>query len=78
MLNIREFEKYCTAEKGWTGAFEEAVAALERAGGGTLVVPAGVYETCSIELKSNMTLYLEAGAELRFIQNWQVYRVVQS
>ena len=78
MINIREYESYCTAEKGWTGAFEEAVAALERVGGGTLVVPAGIYETCSIELKSNMTLYLEAGAELRFIQNWQMYRVVQS
>lgn len=78
MKNIKDFEAFFTVERGWSGAFEEAVAALEREQGGTILVPPGIYETYSIELKSNMTLYLEAGAEIRFLQNWQGYRVVHS
>lgn len=78
MKNIKDFEAFFTSERGWSGAFEEAVAALEREQGGTILVPPGIYETYSIELKSNMTLYLEAGAEIRFLQNWQGYRVVHS
>ena len=78
MLYLKDFEKYYKEERGWTGAFEQAVACMEEQGGGTLVVPAGIYHTFSIELKSNMTLYLEAGAELRFIQDYRGYQVVSS
>ena len=66
MVKIREFEEYYNEERGWTGAFEQAVAHLEQEGGGTLRVTPGKYETYSIELKSNITLHLEAGAELLF------------
>ena len=49
-----------------TAAFARAVAACAAAGGGTLVVPAGKYLTGSIALESNLTLRLEAGAELLY------------
>ncbi|HWA09411.1 MAG TPA: glycoside hydrolase family 28 protein [Opitutaceae bacterium] len=49
-----------------TTAFARAVAACAAAGGGTLVVPAGRYLTGSIQLESNLTLQLEAGAELLY------------
>lgn len=58
MISIREYEDRKTEERGWTDAFSAAVTRMESEGGGTLVVPAGRYETFPIELKSNMTLYL--------------------
>lgn len=78
MLNIKDFEQYVSEERGWTAAFEQAVANMEEQGGGTLIVPPGIYNTYSIELKSNMTLHLEAGAEIRFIQNHQGYQIVKA
>lgn len=78
MIKIREFEEYYNEERGWTGAFEQAVAHLEREGGGTLTVTPGKYETYSIELKSNVTLHLEAGAELLFKQDCGGYRVIST
>ena len=47
-----------------TQAIAALIGKMEQAGGGTLYFPAGKYVTGSIELKSNMTLYLEAGAEV--------------
>ncbi|MBV9084227.1 MAG: right-handed parallel beta-helix repeat-containing protein, partial [Acidobacteriaceae bacterium] len=49
-----------------TGAFRAAIQAAKAAGGGTVFVPAGTYSTGPIELVSNMTLYVDAGATLRF------------
>ena len=43
-------------------AFNAAVAAAARAGGGTVLVPAGRYLCFSIELKSRVTIELTAGA----------------
>lgn len=45
------------------------------AGGGTVVVPKGKYVTGSIRLRSNVTLYLESGAELigtRIVENYDL------
>ena len=77
MLGIKEFASYYKEERGWTEAFEQAVARLSEEGGGTLVVTPGRYETYSIELKSNITLQVEAGAEICFKQDWQGYQVIQ-
>jgi polygalacturonase len=49
-----------------TSAFRHAVAAVERAGGGTLVVPAGRWLTQPFELTSGLNLHLEAGATILF------------
>lgn len=78
MISIREYEDKKTEERGWTDAFSAAVTRMESEGGGTLVVPAGRYETFPIELKSNMTLYLESGAELVFIQRSEGFPVIRS
>lgn len=43
---------------------------LNANGGGTLFFPAGTYLTGSIRLKSNITLELEAGATLKFSENF--------
>jgi polygalacturonase len=49
-----------------TDAFKRAVAAVNAAGGGTLVVPAGRYATGPVDLCSRLELRLEAGATLAF------------
>jgi polygalacturonase len=51
-----------------TDAFKRAIAAVEQAGGGTLVVPAatGAYFTGPFDLCSNINLHLEAGATILF------------
>jgi polygalacturonase len=43
-------------------AINRAIEAAASAGGGTVYVPAGVYASYSIRLKSNITLYLDQGA----------------
>jgi polygalacturonase len=48
-----------------TAAFQAAVAAVAQAGGGRLVVPAGVFRTAPFVLCSNLDLHLEAGAVIQ-------------
>lgn len=57
-------------------AFEKAVQACEKAGGGTVYVPAGRYLTGPIKFVSNMTLNLEAGAVLLFHEDIEKYPVI--
>lgn len=56
-----------------TAAIQAAVDACEQAGGGTVVVPAGVWLTGSVQLKSNITLQLENGAVLHGSRNLADY-----
>ncbi len=47
-----------------THALQQAIDACSDAGGGRVVVPAGIYKIGTIQLKSNVHLYLEQGATL--------------
>ena len=48
-----------------TEAFPKAIAAVEKAGGGRLVVPKGVFRTLPFKLCSNLDLHLDAGAVIQ-------------
>jgi polygalacturonase len=48
-----------------TTAFERAIAAVAKAGGGQLVVPKGVFRTGPFKLCSNLDLHLEDGAVIQ-------------
>ena len=48
-----------------TDAFKNAIAAIAKAGGGHLIVPAGIYKTLPFTLTSHMDLHLEAGAVIK-------------
>jgi len=64
-MAIYDVTKYGVINDGETNntnAIAEVIALAEKLGGGTIYFPAGTYITGSIGLKSNMTLYLEAGA----------------
>ena len=56
-----------------TAAIAKAIDACNRAGGGRVVVPAGIFYTGAIHLKSNVNLYVSAGATLRFITDPKKY-----
>lgn len=54
------------AAKDCTDAIARAISACHQAGGGRVVVPAGVFMTGPVVLQSNVDLHLAAGATLRF------------
>lgn len=56
-----------------TQAIAKAIAAAVKSGGGTVYFPAGKYLTGPIHLKSNITIFIDAGAELHFSDNFDDY-----
>jgi polygalacturonase len=56
-----------------TEAFREAVDACHAAGGGRVVVPAGVFLSGPIHLRSNVELHVSDGATLRFVTDPAAY-----
>jgi len=56
-----------------TASIAKAIAAASKAGGGTVYFPAGKYLTGAIHLKSNITIFIDAGAELNFSDNFDDY-----
>ena len=52
-----------------TNAIAAAIDACSKAGGGRVVVPAGIWKTGPIHLKSNVNLYLSDNSELVFSGN---------
>ena len=64
VYNIRDFGAKGDGATLDTAAVQAAIDACTRDGGGTVLVPAGVFHVGSLELKSNVTLYLVASATL--------------
>ncbi len=56
-----------------TKSIANAIAAASKKGGGTVYFPAGKYLTGPIYLKSNITILIDAGAELHFSDNFNDY-----
>lgn len=65
-LSINELEGYCEnmPPKECTELINKGIEVLHKAGGGTLVFPAGSYRVYTIVLLSNVNLLLEKGATL--------------
>jgi polygalacturonase len=66
LFNILDYGAKKDASAPATEAFRRAIEAAKAAGGGTIFVPAGKYTTGPIELFSNMTLDVDAGATVAF------------
>ena len=77
-VNLKKFGAVRDGVTLNTKAFEKAIAALEKKGGGHLVVPAGVWFTGPIVLKSNIDLHLEVGAVIQFSGDESLYPVIQT
>lgn len=56
-----------------TDAFRKAIEDCSRKGGGRVVVPAGEFLTGAIHLKSNVNLYVQKGATIKFSMNPKDY-----
>src|SRR5688500_16376959 len=54
-------------------AINKAIDACNKAGGGTVVVPAGEFLTGAIRLKSNVNLHVSKGATLKFATDPKAY-----
>lgn len=71
--NVLKYGAKNDSSKIVTEAVKKAIDAASKAGGGTVYFPAGKYLTGPIHLKSNITIYIEAGAELHFSDNFDDY-----
>ncbi len=56
-----------------TAAIKKAIDAASKSGGGTVYFPAGKYLTGPIHLKSNISIFIDAGAELHFSDDFDDY-----
>ena len=61
-----------------TDAFRKAIDMLVAKGGGKLIVPAGVWYTGPIKLKSNINLHLEKGALILFNPDFELYPIIET
>lgn len=61
-----------------TDAFSSAMTALSKKGGGTLIVPSGIWYTGPIVFQSNINLHLEKGALILFSSNFDLYPLVET
>jgi polygalacturonase len=59
-----------------TAAIQRAIDQVAQAGGGTVIVPPGIFLTGTIELRSRVTLQLQPGAVLCGSPNLADYRTV--
>ena len=64
MFQVTDYQIVGDGVTNNTAAIGKLIDQVEAAGGGTIYFPAGQYVTGTITLKSNMTLYLDAGAVL--------------
>jgi len=70
--NILDFGARCS-DALQTRPIQDAIDACFLAGGGRVVIPCGVFYTGGLRIRSNVELYLEAGAILRGSRDWQDY-----
>ena len=61
-----------------TAAFADAIASLAEQGGGRLVVPAGIWRTGPIELKSHIELNVDKDAVIVFDPDQDLYPIIDT
>ncbi|MCG3120082.1 MAG: hypothetical protein ALAOOOJD_02683 [bacterium] len=61
-----------------TAAIAKAISACTKAGGGTVVIPAGIWLTGPIQLASNLNLHVEKGALVIFSPNRKDYPLIET
>jgi polygalacturonase len=71
--NVLDYGAKNDSSKLATIAIKNAITAAVKKGGGTIYFPAGKYLTGAIELKSNITVLIDAGAEIHFSDNFDDY-----
>ena len=78
IYNVLDFGARNDGSAHSTGAIKKAIQAAANAGGGTVYFPAGTYVTGAIQMVSNLTLSIDAGATLKFHTDLAEYPLVKS
>ena len=76
--NIRDFGAQNGGSISNTKEINAAISAAHAEGGGKVIIPAGIWLTGPIELKSNIELHLETGAVLLFGKSKEEYPLYMS
>lgn len=71
---INIFQTGAKHNKICTESIQRAIDKINKYGGGTVIIPNGIWMTGRITLKSNVNLHLENGAELQFSGEIQEYQ----
>ena len=73
-VNIKKYGAKADGKTLNTAAINTAIEACANQGGGTVVIPSGVYLTGTIHLKSHVSLYLEEGAVIKGTSDLDLYQ----
>ena len=76
IYNINDYGAVADGKTLNSDVFAAVIRECSQAGGGTIYIPAGIFLTGPIQLTSNITIYLEAGARVKFVQNIEHYNVI--
>lgn len=77
-LSIVKFGAVADGNTLNTKSINNAIDALSKKGGGTVLVPAGLWLTGPVILKSNINLYLATGSTLLFTKDFDEYPLVKA
>ena len=77
-VNISDFGAVSGGQVLNSKAFADAIDAVAEKGGGKVIIPAGIWLTGPIILKSNLELYTEPGALVIFSDNKDLYPVIET
>ena len=78
VVNIKDFGAVSDGQVLNTQAFADAIEAVTEKGGGRVVIPAGIWLTGPIVLKSNLELFTESGALVLFSPDKSLYPLVET
>jgi len=77
-VNIKDFGAVSGGEILNTEAFEKAIEAVTKKGGGKVIIPSGIWLTGPIILKSKLELHAESGALIVFSADKDLYPIIET
>jgi DNA sulfur modification protein DndE len=77
-FNIQKYGAVADGQLLNTQAFQKAIAACAQGGGGTVLVPAGLWLTGPIALQNNVNLHLATGALVQFTTDHSQYPLIKT
>ncbi|MDP3945755.1 MAG: glycoside hydrolase family 28 protein [Lutibacter sp.] len=77
-VNIKDFGAVSGGEILNTEAFEKAIEAVTKKGGGKVIIPSGIWLTGPIILKSKLELHAESGALIIFSADKDLYPIIET
>lgn len=77
-VNIKDFGAVSGGQIINTRAFEKAIDAVSKKGGGKVIIPNGIWLTGPIILKSNLELHTESGALIIFSTDKDLYPLIKT